>query len=44
MKPYYFGLGNQVSSSDTKEKEFEQLMIKDCMTLYLKYTVIQNLM
>ena len=28
MKPYYFGLGNQVSSSDTKEKEFEQLMIK----------------
>ena len=28
MKLYYFGLGNQVSSSDTKEKEFEQLMIK----------------
>ena len=28
MKPYYFGLDNQVSSSDTKEKEFEQLMIK----------------
>ena len=28
MKPYYFGLGNQVNSSDTKEKEFEQLMIK----------------